>query len=46
MKKHFRLEIGEDSFRYERDQKRIDREAALDGIYVLRRSAKLIRSRS
>jgi transposase len=38
MKKHFRLEIGEDSFRYERDQKRIDREAALDGIYVIRTS--------
>jgi transposase len=38
MKKHFRLEITEDSFRYERDQGRIDREAALDGIYVIRTS--------
>lgn len=38
MKKHFRLEIGEDTFRYERDQGRIDRERALDGIYVIRTS--------
>jgi transposase len=38
MKKHFRLEIDDDSVRYARDQKRIDREAALDGIYVIRTS--------
>lgn len=38
MKKHFRLEITDDTFRYERNQERIDREAALDGIYVIRTS--------
>lgn len=38
VRKHFRLEIGEDSFRYERDQAKIDAEAALDGIYVVRTS--------
>ena len=36
MQKHFRLTIEEQSLRYERDQQRIDREAALDGIYVIR----------
>lgn len=36
MKKHFRLEITETSFSFERDQDRIDREAALDGIYIVR----------
>ncbi len=36
--KHFRIVIGEDSFRYERDQKRIADEAALDGFYVIRTS--------
>jgi len=36
VKKHFRLEITDDRFRYQRDQERIDEEAALDGFYVLR----------
>jgi transposase len=38
MAKHFRLEIGDDSFEFSRDQAGIDREAALDGIYVIRTS--------
>jgi hypothetical protein len=38
MAKHFRLEIGEREFRYERDEERIAAEAALDGIYVIRTS--------
>ena len=33
--KHFQLRIEEDHFSYQRDQARIDREAALDGIYVI-----------
>jgi len=36
MAKHFRLEIADQAFRFERDQAAIAREAALDGIYVLR----------
>jgi len=36
MQKHFRLEITPTGFSFERDQPRIDREAALDGIYVVR----------
>lgn len=36
MAKHFKLTITEDSFRYERDEKTIASEAALDGIYVVR----------
>jgi transposase len=36
MQKHFRLEITDAGFSFERDQPRIDREAALDGIYVVR----------
>ena len=36
--KHFQLRIEEDHFSYQRDQARIDREAALDGIYVIRTS--------
>ena len=36
--KHFRLEISEDSFRYEREEEKIAQEAALDGIYVIRTS--------
>lgn len=36
MKKHFRLEISEDSFRAERDAQSIADEAALDGFYVIR----------
>ena len=34
--KHFVLEIGEQSFSYQRRQERIEQEAALDGIYVIR----------
>ena len=34
--KHFVLEIGEESFSYQRRQERIEQEAALDGIYVIR----------
>ena len=36
--KHFRVEIAEDSLRYERDEQKIGQEAALDGIYVIRTS--------
>jgi hypothetical protein len=36
MSKHFTLCIEEDRFTYARDQAAIAREAALDGIYVLR----------
>lgn len=36
MGKHFRLFITEKNFRWERKQDNIDREAALDGIYVIR----------
>jgi hypothetical protein len=36
--KHFTVEIGEDRFRYARDQDSIAAEAKLDGIYVLRTS--------
>jgi len=38
MKKHFRLEIEDHRFHYERDLPRIASEAALDGIYVIRTS--------
>jgi hypothetical protein len=38
MAKHFRLEITDNSFRYERDTQNIAAEAALDGIYVIRTS--------
>lgn len=38
MAKHFRLGITQTSFSHERDQARIDSEAALDGIYVIRTS--------
>jgi hypothetical protein len=34
--KHFRYEITEDSFTFERDEASIAEEAALDGIYVIR----------
>lgn len=34
--KHFQLGIEEDSFHYERNQAKIDHEAALDGFYVIR----------
>ena len=36
--KHFVLEIGEESFSYRRDEKKIAEEAALDGLYVIRTS--------
>ena len=36
--KHFRLEIGETSFTYARDEGKIAAEAALDGFYVIRSS--------
>jgi hypothetical protein len=38
MGKHFRLKIEEHSFRYERDLGRIEQEATLDGLYVIRTS--------
>jgi transposase len=38
MGKHFRLFIEEDGFRCERKQDNIEREAVLDGIYVIRTS--------
>jgi transposase len=38
MGKHFKLTIEEDQFRVERKQDNIEREAALDGIYVVRTS--------
>lgn len=34
--KHFRFEIAEDSFTFERDETSIAEEAALDGVYVIR----------
>lgn len=36
--KHFKLEITDNSFHYERDQQSIDNEAVLDGLYVIRTS--------
>ena len=36
MGKHFRIEITDTSFRYERDEANIAAEAALDGFYVIR----------
>ena len=38
MAKHFELEIADGHFHYQRIQANIDREAALDGIYVIRTS--------
>lgn len=38
MAKHFRLEITDTDFDYERDLERIEGEAKLDGIYVIRTS--------
>ena len=38
VEKYFRWEITPDGFRYERHPQRIDRDAALDGIYVMRTS--------
>jgi hypothetical protein len=36
--KHFKIDIGEDSFHFERDADSIKEEAQLDGIYVIRTS--------
>src|SRR5512139_215714 len=36
--KHFQLTINDDAFSYTRDQARIEEEAAMDGIYVIRTS--------
>ena len=36
--KHFRVSIGEGALSYERNELKIDQEAALDGIYVIRTS--------
>lgn len=36
MAKHFRYEITDAGFRFERDPERIEDEAALDGVYVIR----------
>ncbi len=38
MAKHFHLDISDTTLRYERDRSSIAREAALDGIYVIRTS--------
>jgi hypothetical protein len=38
MRKHFSLEIGDGTFAWARTQASIDKEAALDGIYVIRTS--------
>jgi transposase len=38
MGKHFRLNITEESFTYEREQEQIEQEAMLDGLYVVRTS--------
>ena len=34
--KHFRMEIGDDFFRFERDTEKIEAEALQDGLYVIR----------
>ena len=36
MGKHFRLTIEQDSFTYERDAESVEREAKLDGVYIIR----------
>jgi len=38
MRKHFRIEITDSTFHFERDAGRLAQEAALDGIYVIRTS--------
>ena len=38
MAKHFNLEINEESFSYQRNEEKINKEAALDGLYVIRTS--------
>lgn len=40
MGKHYRIQIEEDGFRYERKPDSIDREKKLDGIYVIRTNVK------
>jgi len=40
VKKHFSIRISDTEFHHERDQERIEREAALDGLYVIRTSVK------
>src|SRR5207244_8187849 len=40
MGKHFQIRIDDNGFHYQRDQKRIDEESALDGIYVIRTSVR------
>ena len=40
MGKHFQLQIEEESFHYERKTASIEREASLDGIYVIRTSVR------
>ena len=39
--KHFVKEVADDSFSYKRDEEKIAREAALDGIYVIRTSVSM-----
>ena len=36
--KHFKLDIQDDSFSFEVDQQKVDAEAALDGLYIVRTS--------
>ncbi len=38
MAKHFVLDIGESHFTYEIDEKKVEEEASLDGIYIIRTS--------
>lgn len=38
MAKHFNLEITEESFSYQRNEEKVNKEAALDGLYVIRTS--------
>lgn len=40
MGKHFKFDIADGHFRFERDAQSIEREAALDGIYIIRTSEK------
>ena len=38
VEKHFKIEIEENSFSYQRNQSKIDAEAVLDGLYIIRTS--------
>ena len=38
VEKHFNIEIEENSFSYQRNQSKIDAEAVLDGLYIIRTS--------